>query len=75
MALIAEAFDFRGVRYEARWVNCNKKACERCPHGPYWYAIISLFGQRPVVRYVGKQLKGPVAKYYTDHYNGESPNA
>lgn len=70
MALIAEKFEFRGVTYEARWVKCNKKNCERCPHGPYWYAVVALFGGKPAVRYIGKQLKGPAADYYSKEYTG-----
>lgn len=71
MALVAEKFTFRNVVYEARWVKCNKKNCGQCPHGPYWYAVVQMFEQKPVVRYIGKQLKGAAAQYYTDHFTGE----
>lgn len=70
MATVAERFEFRGVIYEARWVKCNNKRCSTCPHGPYWYAVIAMFGQKPVTRYIGKQLKGPAAEHYTNHYTG-----
>lgn len=70
MSLIAERFLFRGVWYESRWVKCGKKLCGKCPHGPYWYAIILVPDQKPVTRYVGKHLKGAALKHYDDEYNG-----
>lgn len=70
MVQVAERFDFRGVTYEARWVQCNNKRCRTCPHGPYWYALVNVSGQKKITRYVGKQLKGPVADYYTEKYVG-----
>lgn len=70
MALIAERFVFRGVTYKAKWVKCNKGQCSKCPHGPYWYAEIPVPDQQPVIRYVGKHLKGAALKYYDDEYNG-----
>lgn len=49
------------ITYELEWTWCNKKACKRCPHGPYWYSYKSEFkgnGKRVrvVKSYVGKKL-------------------
>lgn len=73
MALIAEKFVFRGVKYVAKWVKCNKGQCGRCPHGPYWYAEIPLPGEKIVIRYIGKHLKGAVLDYYNNEFNGSTP--
>ena len=67
---IAERFKFRGITYELRWIHCNKSNCGTCPHGPYWYAIIEIPGQKSSKRYCGKHLKGAVATYYRDQYTG-----
>lgn len=72
MALQAESFIFRGVQYIAQWNKCGKSNCTRCPHGPYWYAIISVGQGKPIKRYIGKHLKGAVAKHYVDHYGGNT---
>lgn len=41
------------VRLRQQWVKCGKDACNRCPHGPYWYAHWREDGKRRS-RYVGK---------------------
>lgn len=64
MNRIVERFSFRGVEYQLRLTFCNKPKCKSCPHGPYWYGLISLGGARQTLRYVGKTLKGPVAEEY-----------
>lgn len=63
-----ETFTFRGVIYKRKNVRCGKKACHKCPHGPYWYAIIPTGYGKPAVRYVGKILTGPVADAYTNRH-------
>jgi hypothetical protein len=65
MSHIREQFCYRGVTYQLRNVLCGKNGCGKCPHGPYWYAIVTITGKKPAVRYVGKQLKGPALDYYT----------
>lgn len=74
MSLFAERFTFRGCEYVAKWVKCNKALCQSCPHGPYWYCYIPVPDGKPVVRYVGKHLKGAAQKYYDDEYNGGNDN-
>lgn len=54
---------FRSVTYQHRLIRCGKKNCERCPHGPYWYAFIALPNGRSSWRYIGKKLTGPVALF------------
>lgn len=47
------------VRLRQQWVRCGKRACTRCPHGPYWYAYWREDGRRRS-RYVGKlESDGP----------------
>lgn len=41
------------VSLRSQWVKCGKAACNRCPHGPYWYAYWTENGRRRT-RYVGK---------------------
>jgi len=36
-------------------VPCGRRACRKCPHGPYWYAQ-RWFGRKHAWRYVGKSL-------------------
>lgn len=48
-----------GVTYQLVYVECGKKNCSKCPHGPYWYRIIpTRFGS--VRKYVGKNLPAGV---------------
>lgn len=42
------------TRYEQRLVGCGKANCSKCPHGPYWWAIITLRTGKQIERYVGK---------------------
>jgi hypothetical protein len=44
-----------GVTLRHEYVQCGKKGCNRCPHGPYWYAYWR-DGKRLRKRYVGKHL-------------------
>ncbi len=47
------------VIIKARMVNCRKKACNWCPHGPYHYARVPLRkGGRKTI-YLGKELWEP----------------
>lgn len=41
------------VRLRRQMVKCGKRACTRCPHGPYWYAYWREDGKRRS-RYLGK---------------------
>jgi hypothetical protein len=43
------------VTFRQERVRCGRKACTRCPHGPYWYAYWREDG-RLRSRYVGKEL-------------------
>lgn len=74
MAHWSERFVFRGVMYVSKWIRCGKEACSKCPHGPYWYAEMTISGGRKVSRYVGKELKGPALQHYIDKYRGGLPN-
>lgn len=65
MKIIVETFIYKGVTYQLRHVGCGKKECGKCPHGPYWYAIVPTPIGKPAVRYVGKKLKGPAEEYRT----------
>lgn len=64
MKCIKEQFCYKGVVYQLRDILCGKKTCRKCPHGPYWYAVITITGKKPAVRYVGKNLKGGALEYY-----------
>lgn len=66
MSLIKETFVFRSVTYQLRYIPCRKVNCSKCPHGPYWYAYVSVSGKKPAVRYIGKELTGPAAEYRTN---------
>ena len=44
------------VTYRQEQVMCGKPGCNRCPHGPYWYAYWRE-GGRTRSRYIGKTLK------------------
>ncbi len=43
------------VTYRQQYVQCGKKTCTRCPHGPYWYGYWREDG-RSRSRYLGKKL-------------------
>jgi hypothetical protein len=48
--------DRRGkVTFRQEMVRCGRATCQRCPHGPYWYAYWRERG-RLRSRYIGKQL-------------------
>jgi hypothetical protein len=44
------------VKLRQQHVRCGKSNCNRCPHGPYWYAYWREDGQRRS-KYVGKLLE------------------
>ena len=46
--------------YRQQLVRCGKKACTRCPHGPYWYRYWREDG-RLRSRYIGKDLPDDAA--------------
>lgn len=43
------------VGYRQQSVQCGKRGCKTCPHGPYWYAYWRE-GGRLRSRYIGKTL-------------------
>jgi hypothetical protein len=45
------------VTYRQRWIRCGKPSCQRCPHGPYWYATWQEDG-RARTAYIGRHLPG-----------------
>lgn len=45
------------VTYRQRNIRCGKPTCQRCPHGPYWYASWHDGGQMRTA-YVGRHLPG-----------------
>lgn len=48
---------YHGVyKYTLELQRCNKAACAKCPHGPYWYVTIPTPKGRQIRRYVGKKL-------------------
>lgn len=49
------------VRYRQKFVRCNKDACARCPHGPYWYAHWHQ-GGRKRSQYIGSELPAQVRR-------------
>lgn len=67
---IVESFVFRNVKYQLRFLTCGKKNCTKCPHGPYWYAIVSIPFQPNIIRYIGKKLEGPAEQYRRGAING-----
>ena len=36
-------------------IKCGKESCQKCPHGPYWYAEWTENGKRRT-KYLGKTL-------------------
>lgn len=32
--------------YQQELVECGKKNCSKCPHGPYWYAYVAIVTSR-----------------------------
>lgn len=44
-----------GITYQLERVQCGKKTCKRCPHGPYWYSY-QRQGGKVKSRYVGKGI-------------------
>ncbi len=44
------------VTYRLEKVKCGKKGCNKCPHGPYWYAYWKENGKTKS-KYIGKTLK------------------
>lgn len=50
------AGDHPEVSLRQQKVKCGKPGCNRCPHGPYWYAYWTEDGRRRS-RYVGRLLK------------------
>lgn len=67
MARIQKQFTFRTVVYQLKLINCGKKQCKRCPHGPYWYAIIPIGAKKPAVRYIGKELHGDAREFFENN--------
>lgn len=61
-------FTFRGVQYQLRPVYCKKDNCTKCPHGPYWYAVVKMGRGKPATRYMGKELTGDARKYHADNF-------
>lgn len=43
------------VGYRQQSVQCGKRGCKTCPHGPYWYAFWRE-GGRMRSSYIGKKL-------------------
>lgn len=44
-----------GMTFVARYNNCNKSNCRKCPHGPYWSRIVR-GGNREIEKYIGRDL-------------------
>ncbi len=57
MKNVVEVYEEGGVRYEKRLITCGRENCTKCPHGPYWYALVLIKGNKRITRYVGKTLK------------------
>ena len=34
------------VSYRSKNIKCGKESCQKCPHGPYWYAEWTENGKR-----------------------------
>ncbi len=66
-ALVTEEFEYHNVNYQRRLVKCNKHLCKKCPHGPYWYAVVKIGSGKPVIRYVGKNLKSDTLRFYSEN--------
>ena len=43
------------VSYRSKKIKCGKESCQKCPHGPYWYAEWTEGGKRKT-KYLGKNL-------------------
>ena len=43
------------VSYRSKNIKCGKESCQKCPHGPYWYAEWTEDGKRKT-KYLGKIL-------------------
>ena len=43
------------VSYRSKNIKCGKESCQKCPHGPYWYAEWTENGKRRT-KYLGKTL-------------------
>ena len=43
------------VSYRSKNIKCGKESCQKCPHGPYWYAEWTEKGKRRT-KYLGKTL-------------------
>ena len=43
------------VSYRSKNIKCGKESCQKCPHGPYWYAEWTESGKRKT-KYLGKIL-------------------
>lgn len=48
------------VGYRQQMVQCGKRGCKSCPHGPYWYAYWRE-GGRVRSRYIGKTLPAGIS--------------
>ena len=46
------------VSFRQQHVRCGKANCNRCPHGPYWYAYWRE-GDKVRSRYIGKTRPSP----------------
>lgn len=46
------------VSFRQQHVRCGKENCNRCPHGPYWYAYWR-DGDKVRSRYIGKTAPLP----------------
>jgi len=57
---LLNSFTKGAYTYEQRLVPCGKKACGKCPHGPYWYLIIQMRTGKKVKKYLGKELPADV---------------
>lgn len=53
---------FEDFTYELRPVSCGRSNCNRCPHGPYWYAFYR-DGNKVITKYLGKHLPDHVLSY------------
>lgn len=44
------------ISYQRQYRRCNRAACHRCPHGPYWYAYWRDAAGQKQCRYIGRYL-------------------
>lgn len=49
------ALNVEGVTFRQEKIKCGKAGCQKCPHGPYWYAYWHS-GPKLKKKYVGKIL-------------------